>query len=88
MERRKRERSGWGRDIWNREGCEIFRSKLDLKGIVGENIRDEWKEVEGRIKEAIRGTEKSVKKEEKRVGWGVRENERKSKEGIEEMKEG
>ncbi|XP_067209971.1 golgin subfamily A member 6-like protein 2 [Linepithema humile] len=82
----KKERKG-GRGRWDKEEKRIFRRKLGKIELGKEDMEKEWKELEGRLKLAIKETEKEQdRKEEGKGGWWDKECEEKKREVRGEMR--
>lgn len=72
VERKKgqKEEKRWGRELWNEDGCELFKKKLKIEKIERKSVAEEWEEMGRRINEALSGTEKDLSKgERKKRGW-------------------
>ncbi|XP_067212233.1 golgin subfamily A member 6-like protein 6 [Linepithema humile] len=92
-QRQKGKRSGnrgkgkiW-RGVWNEEGCNKFKQRIEGLKSGEEEMRVEWEGIERKMKEAIKEMERDLGKEEgKRRGWWDRECEEKKKEARRELR--
>jgi len=58
------------RDVWSEKGRNRFRQKLGGVELGERGLEEEWVEMEGKLKGAMKETEEELNKEEKRkVGW-------------------
>lgn len=67
------------RGVWNEQGKRIFRQKMGTIELGGEELREEWRRIEGRIGETLKEMDKELGNKKKRKGWWDEECEWKKK---------
>ncbi|KMQ88740.1 hypothetical protein RF55_11714 [Lasius niger] len=82
-----KEGDGGGKEVWDEKGRKVFKEKLGRVNIGRREEEDERNELEGRLREAIKDTEKELGVgKERKGGWWNEECEWKKKEVREELR--
>lgn len=66
--KRRRGEKIW-RGVWSEEGSNMFRRKLGEVKIRKREIREEWEQMERRVKRAVKETELELEREKKKESW-------------------